>query len=52
MNLSEYATYDATGIAALINSGQVSAEEIRGCALRVRDIRRRTMDRGQCWKII
>ena len=37
MNLSEYATYDATGIAALINSGQVSAEEIRGCALRAID---------------
>lgn len=37
MNLSEYAAYDATGIAALIKSGQVSAEEIRGCALRAID---------------
>ena len=34
MNLSEYAAHDATGLAELIRSGQVSASEVRDCALR------------------
>ena len=34
MKLSEYAAHDAMGIAALIRNGEVSAPEIRECALR------------------
>ena len=38
MKLSEYASFDAMGIAALIKSGEVSADEIRNCALRAIDV--------------
>jgi len=32
MRVDEYADYDALGLAALVRSGQVSADEVRGCA--------------------
>ena len=37
MKLFEYAAFDAMGIAALIKSAEVSAEEVRACALRAID---------------
>ena len=37
MKLSEYASFDAVGLAELIKSGQVSTQEIRDCALRAVD---------------
>jgi amidase len=37
MKLSEYATYDAMGLADLIKSGEVAAPEVRDCALRAID---------------
>ena len=37
MKLSEYASFDAMGLAELIKSGQVSTQEIRDCALRAVD---------------
>ena len=37
MNHSDYAAYDATGLAALIRKGDVSAPEVRDCALRAID---------------
>ena len=37
MKLSEYASFDAIGLAELIKSGQVSTQEIRDCALQAVD---------------
>lgn len=34
MNLSEYASYDAVGLATLLRQGQVSRQEVAQCALR------------------